>query len=73
MLYTVTDGYNEGGKYMFSDDYLTPESFPEYWVSVYDPDDDQLIKELDNEVVEEVEEEWGAWLKDGEKPVSNAE
>lgn len=72
MLYTVTDGYDEEGIMGYREEmhyYSFYNDGPDYWPS--EPDDDQLIKELDNEVVEEVEEEWGAWLKEGERPVSN--
>lgn len=52
--------------------YFPSRETPPDWM-LYDPDDDQLIKELDNEVVEEdVDAEgWGAWLEYGERPIDN--
>ena len=74
MLHTVTDGYVEEELMdSYSDWYRGIADSYTAWLDDTEPcfDDDQLIKELDNEVVEEDEEEWGAWLKEGERPVSN--
>lgn len=45
----------------------------EVWLREFIPDDDDLMEQLDNEVVEDDETEYGAWLNDGERPVSNEE